>query len=407
MPETAKAEEAAQVTAATDCPRLLFVGELPPCHLNGGPILMHRLLSGYPMERLTVACAAGLMGRAKDTLLPCRHVPLFQTSGTGRWGLGRIKQLVDVAAFGPMVWSLERLLRETQSEAVLTVAHGMMFIAGVLAAKRAGKPSVVVVHDDWPWFIGHHTWIPRAVAPAIFSLTLRRATHVYAVSEGVREWLRNEFSIESETQLPCAEPRTLPPASPRHGPTFRIVFTGTSSAFAISGLGLLNAALHMGAVGEDWTVDLYGVDPSVVGRLGWQDARVSAHAWGTQSEVHAAMSAADLLFVPFSFDDESRRLSIRSFPSKLADYLAAQRPVLVCAPRESSVARYVRQWDCAELVEEPSPRAMVLALQRLITSPERRRHLVERGQEAFRINHDVNRQRAQLLALIRRLRRPG
>jgi glycosyltransferase involved in cell wall biosynthesis len=266
---------------------------------------------------------------------------------------------------------------------------------------------VLDVHDDWLRFIGHHTWIPRAEAPAIFGSTLRRATHVYAVSEGVREWLRNDFSIESETQLPCAEPRTLPPPSPRHEPTFRIVFTGTSSASAISGLGLLRAALRMGAVGEDWTLDLYGVAPSNVRRLGWEDARVSAHGWGTQSEVHAAMSAADLLFLPLGFDGDSRRLAIRSFPSKLADYLAARRPVLVCAPPESSVSRYVRQWDCAELVDEPSPQAMGLALHRLATSRERRRHLVERGQEAFRINHDVNCQRAELLALLRRLRRPG
>lgn len=406
MPETTKADESAQVTVTKDCPRLLFVSDLPPCHLNGGPILMHRLLSGYPMDRLTVACAAGLLPRATNTLLPCRHVPLFQTTGTGRWGLGRIKQLANVAAFGPMVWSLERLLWETQSEAVLTVAHGLMFIAAVLAAKRAGKPSVLVVHDDWLWFMRNFTWIPRAVAPAIFGLTLRRATHVYAVSEGVQEWLRNDFGIRSEVQLPCAEFRTLPPASPRHEPTFRIVFTGTSSPGAMSGLGLLRAALRMGAVGEDWTLDLYGVTPGAVGRLGWEDPRVSAHGWGTQSQVHAAMSAADLLFVPFGFDDESRRLAIRSFPSKLADYLATRSPVLVCAPPESSVSRYVRKWDCAELVDEPSPQAMGLALHRLATSRERRRDLVERGRETFRINHDVNCQRAELLDLFRRLRGP-
>ena len=404
MPEATKADEGAQVTVAKDCPRLLFVSDLPPCHLTGGPILMHRLLSGYPMERLTVACSAGLMPRATGTLLPCRHVPLFQTTGTGRWGLGRIKQLVDVAAFGPMVWSLERLLRESQSEAVLTVAHGMMFIAGVLAAKRAGKPSVVVVHDDWPWFIRYHTWIPRAVSPAIFGFTLRRATHVYAVSEGVREWLQNDFSIESETQLPCAEPRTLPPASPRHEPTLRIVFTGSSSASSISGLGLLREALRAGAVGEDWTLDLYGVAERDLACLGCQDARVSAHGWGTQEQVHVAMAGADLLLAPFGFDAESRQLGIRSFPSKMADYFAARKPVLVCAPPESSIARYIRQWDCAELVDEPSAQAMAKGLHRLATSQDRRRHVVQRGEEAFRANHDVNRQRAELLALLRRLR---
>jgi glycosyltransferase involved in cell wall biosynthesis len=407
MLETTKADESAQVTVAKDCPRLLFACDLPPCHLNGGPILMHRLLSGYPMDRLTVACAAGFLPRAADTLLPCRHVPLFQTTGTGPWGLGRIKQLVDVAAFGPMVWSLERLLRETQSEAVLTVAHGTMFIAAVLAAKRAGKPSVVVVHDDWLWFIGHHSWIPRAVAPVIFGRTLRRATHVYAVSDGVQRWLREQFHVDSEVQLPCADSSAFPRTSPHDDGMFRIVYTGGFNDSIAPGLDLLVEALRQGAIGENWSLDLYGPLPAHAASRGWNDAPVTVHGWRPQPEVHAAMAGADLLFVPLGFDALARQLSNRGFASKMADYLAARRPVLVCSPPESSVSRYVRQWDCAELVDEPSPRAMGLALHRLATSRERRRDLVERGQETFRINHDVNRQRAELLALFRRLRRPG
>jgi glycosyltransferase involved in cell wall biosynthesis len=407
MLESTKATDGGAATVTKDCPRLLFVCDLPPCHLTGGPILMHRLLSGYPMERLTVACSAGLMPRATGTLLPCRHVPLFQTTATGRWGLGRIKQLVDVAAFGPMVWSLERLLRETRSEAVLTVAHGMMFIAAVLAAKRAGKPSVLVVHDDWLWFIRHHTWIPRAAAPAIFSFALRRATHVYAVSDGVQRWLREQFHVDSEIQLPCADSGAFPRMSPRDDGTFRIVYTGGFNDCIAHGLDLLVQALRQGAIGENWSLDLYGPSPAHAASRGWNDAPVTAHGWRSQPDVHAAMAGADLLFVPLGFDALARQLGNRQFPSKMADYLAARRPVLVCAPPESSVSRYVRQWDCAELVDEPSPRAMGLALHRLAISRERRCDLVERGQETFRINHDVNRQRAELLTLLRRLRRPG
>lgn len=405
MLETTKADEAAQVTDATDYPRLLFVNDLPPCHLTAGPMLMRQLLAEYPMDRLTVACGAGLMPRAKDTLLPCRHVPLFQTNGTGRWGLGRIKQLVDVAAFGPMVWSLERLLRKTQSEAVLTVAHGTMFIAGVLAAKRAGKPSVVVVHDDWIWMISHHTWIPKALAPTIFGRTLRRATHVYAVSDGVQRWLR-EFHVESEVQLPCADSGAFPHMSPRDDGMFRIVYAGNFNDSIAPGLALLVQALRQGAIGENWSLDLYGASPAHAASRGWKDAPVTAHGWRPQPDVHAAMAGADLLFVPLGFDALARQLGNRQFPSKMADYLAARRPILVCAPRDTAISRYIHRWKCAELVEEPTVEAVAAALRRLAESPERRKELVERGREAFRANHEVAQLRAELVSRLRQFVTP-
>lgn len=386
-------------------PRLLFVADLPPCHLTGGPILMHRLLAGYPCDRLTVACAAGLLPRAAGTLLPCRHVPLFRTTSTGRWGLGRIRQLIDLAALGPNVFALERLLRETQSEVVLTVAHDILFIAAVLAADRAGKPSVVVVHDDWLWMIGHHTWIPKALAPAIFGRALRRATYVYAISDGVQKWLREEFHIDSEVQLPCADSGAFPRLSPCDDGTFRIVYTGGFNDSIAPGLALLVEALRQAAIGENWSLDLFGPRPANIASHGWEDARVTAHGWRPQEEVHTAMAGADLLYVPFGFDALARRLANRQFPSKMADYLAARRPILVCAPPDTSISRYVHQWHCAELVEEPSAAAVGAALRRLATSPQRRDDLVERGWEAFLANHDVGRLRADLVSRLQQLSR--
>ena len=181
---------------------------------------------------------------------------------------------------------------------------------------------------------------------------------------------------------------------------FRIMYAG---AFC-GGAGLLVEALRGGALGEEWTLELYGASPGHVESLGWQDARITAHGWGSQAEVHAAMTEADLLYAPNGFDAESQRLAVRQFPSKVADYLAARKPILVCAPANSSIARYVHRWNCAELVEEESAEAVGAALRRLAESPERRRELIARGDEAFRANHDVKRQREDLLTLLRGLR---
>jgi glycosyltransferase involved in cell wall biosynthesis len=115
------------------------------------------------------------------------------------------------------------------------------------------------------------------------------------------------------------------------------------------------------------------------------------------------MAQADLLYAPYGFDAESRRLTVRSFPYKVACYFAARKPVLVCAAPESSIARYARQWDCVELAEEPTVEAVGAALRRVAGSPERQRRMVEHGLQALAANHDIHRQRADLVRLLRHL----
>jgi glycosyltransferase involved in cell wall biosynthesis len=193
--------------------------------------------------------------------------------------------------------------------------------------------------------------------------------------------------------------------SPRDDGTFRIVYTGGFNDSIAPGLALLVEALRQAAIGENWSLDLFGPRPANIASYGWEDARVTAHGWRPQEEVHTAMAGADLLYVPFGFDALARRLANRQFPSKMADYLAARRPILVCAPPDTSISRYVHQWHCAELVEEPSAEAVGAALRRLATSPQRRDELVERGWEAFLANHDVGRLRADLVSRLQQLSR--
>ena len=44
-----------------------------------------------------------------------------------------------------------------------------------------------------------------------------------------------------------------------------------------------------------------------------------------------------------------------AFPSKIADYLAAGKPILVFGPRYSSLVRYASEQGFAEIVDEFSP----------------------------------------------------
>jgi glycosyltransferase involved in cell wall biosynthesis len=386
---------------------LLYVFEYPPCDATAGPILMARLLKGYVTDKLHVLAGSYFLKRFQRGRLDCHHLSFLQTSDTGRWGLGRLKQLLELALLPVLAVHCGRVIRRYRIEAVLSLAHGMFFVAAAVAARRSRVPFVLIVHDDWVDFMRSHKWVPNPVARWGYRRVLRSATKIYAVSPGMQQALRQEYGVESEVQLPASEaqPASAGPDSARD--TLRVVFAGAVTIVTIPSIDLLVKALQSPALsGIKWSLDLYGAFPIHLRQPGWDDARVRAHGWAPQPDVHAALRQADVLYLPYSFDDANLRVVQTSFPSKLADYLAAGKPVLICAPPESTVMPYAREGGFAELVDRPSQDLLAAALLRLATSPEHRQRLAARGLQVFSENHDIVRQRREFMACITRLAQP-
>jgi len=388
-------------------PALLYVFEFPPCHATAGPILMARLLKGYPNDKLHVLAGSHFLKRFQGGRLDCHHLSFPQTSNTGRWGLGRLKQLLEMVLMPALAVHCCRVIRRYRIEAVLSVAHGIFFVEAAVAARLCRVPFVLMVHDDWIDFMRSRMWVPNPVARWCYRRVLRSASQIYAVSPGMQQALRQEYGVESEVQLPASEAQPASADSESARDTLRVAFAGTLTPVTIPSIDLLVKALQSPALsGINWSLDIYGALPEHLRQSGWDDARVHAHGWAPQQEVHAALRQADVLYLPYSFDDAHLRVVQTSFPSKLADYLAAGKPVLICAPPESTVMPYARAGGFAELVDRPSQDLLAAALLRLATSPEHRQRLAARGLQVFSENHDIVRQQREFMACIARLVKP-
>jgi glycosyltransferase involved in cell wall biosynthesis len=385
-------------------PALLYVFEFPPCEATAGPILMARLLKSYPHDKLHVLAGSYFLKRFQSGRLDCHHLSFPQTSDTGRWGLGRLKQLLEMALLPVLAVYCWQVIRRYRIAAVLSVAHNMFFLAAAVAARLARVPFVLVVHDDWIDSMQSRMWVPSAVARWCYRPVLRSAAQIYAVSPGMQQSLRQEYGVESEVQLPASEaqPSSSDPGSAPG--TLRVAFAGTVTAVTIPSIDLLVKALQSPVMsGIKWSLDIYGAWPKDVRQLGWDDERIHGNGWASQQQLPAVLRQADVLYLPYSFDDDQLRIVQTSFPSKLADYLAAGRPVLICAPPESGVVPYAREGGFAELVDLPNKDLLAAALVRLATSPEHRQRLAALGLQVFAENHDIVRQRREFIACITRL----
>src|SRR5918993_750427 len=131
-------------------PRLLYVGDVPVAASYHGSALLHRLLSDYPCDRLTVIETA----TESD---PARRLPsvnyISHPIGKARWLNTRFHPYL-VAWF---TYAGERQAPKiVQSvngagfESVLTVVHGFGWLAAANIASNRKVPLHLIVHDDWP-----------------------------------------------------------------------------------------------------------------------------------------------------------------------------------------------------------------------------------------------------------------
>ena len=75
---------------------------------------------------------------------------------------------------------------------------------------------------------------------------------------------------------------------------------------------------------------------------------------------------AQVLFLPFAFHSPYPEVVRTSAPAKMAEYLAARRPILVHAPADSFVSHYFKRHGCGIVVDEPQPAAVAQALARIL-----------------------------------------
>ncbi len=389
-------------------PTLLFFNNFPPSNRNGGTVLMRRLLTGYPHEKL-IGLTVSFNSLGVNSPTWCRyHVEFPSAKDWGSRGFWKLKGLINRLK-GLTNWLLipvaafyaARLMRKHSVTAILSVAAGTFFLSAAITAWWTKVPWVVIVHDDWVPIVADAVPGPRWLFRMMFRAAIRRADHVFVVSNGMQEQLKAEYGVDAELQLPATDAWDLTPSpfAARNG-ALRILYTGNGWAAqdsldllvrlvrekAFRRYGLQAVELHLCA---PWTID---ADPEII-----------QHGWVSESEVRQQIAAADVLFLPYSFESEYQVFTRTSFPAKAADYIASGKAILILGPKGSSICRYAEQFHCAELVTELSEEALGQAIRRLTSGEEYRRNLALNARRAFDLNHNIVRQRERLFEVLNQL----
>jgi glycosyltransferase involved in cell wall biosynthesis len=373
-------------SAPTLPPRLLYVGDVPVESSYHGSALLYRLLQNYPAERLRVIEAGRSQSLASRRLagvvyesLQFGHARILN-SRCRRWYSLWLSFRSTAAAR-----RISPLLRDFEPEAVLSVAHGYLWVTAAEFAKRHNLPFHLIVHDDWP----RMEHLPKPAAERVdnqFGRVYRGAASRLCVSPFMRDFYTERYGAVGEVLYPsrAAGGRQflgVPPQMTRTNEGLAVAFAGT-----INSLGYARILVELAEclLQRNGVLLMFGPhDQKYLAACGLIQPNVRfGGLLASHDLVYRLRHEADVLFVPMSFEGVGHQENMRlGFPSKLADYTSTGAALLICGPSYCSAVRWAREHaPIAEVVVSESRADLGAALDRLAV-PGHRIALAERAMD--------------------------
>jgi glycosyltransferase involved in cell wall biosynthesis len=392
--------------------KVAFVSESLPPAKTGQALVLSRLLGGWgPSDYCLLSALAPGEGEAGALPAKTYRLGALPLLGRGyRYGLSHLRESVDVAR-GVRARAAEvgEVLRRERCDAVVACTGDMLDIpAACLAARRLRVPFYAYVFDHY----SYREWMNparRFWAARMEPWVLRRAARVIVPNEVLRDDLRRRLAVEPAVIYNSFDPAPyagLDGGAPAGGGG-RIVYTGDIyEAHHDAFRNLLDALERPGLEG----LSLHAYTPRTaeeLARAGVRGGRLVLHEPRSPAEIPAIQRGAGLLFLPLAFKSPYPELVRTSATTKMGEYMAARRPVLVHAPEGSFVSWYFREHGCGVVVDRDDPAELARALAGVLADEGLRRELVERAWGRVHSDFRIESARAKFMEVLSEGRGPG
>ena len=343
-------------------------------------------------------------------LLPCHYhyVPLpFRFARGYRFGLRAVRENVNLwLAIIEHSRRIADIVRREHCEALVACTGDVTILpAAYLASKFTGVPFYAYIFDHY----SYREWdnsVARFWAHRFERSLMKGAAGVIAPNEILRDDLRRRFDVEAtviHNSFDMSPYETeKQPGTPiaKDSPEISIVYTGAVYEAHFGAFrNLMTAIRKLGRPGIN--VHLYTDQPDET--LERENVRgpIVKHPQQSMTEMPRVQMEADILFLPLAFDSPYPDLVRTSATTKLGEYLASQRPILVHAPRDSFVSWYFRQYECGVVVDEDDPARLAEAIELILNDAELCRRVVANALERARADFSISASRAEFARLLR------
>ncbi len=371
--------------------RVFYVGDVAPADTTSGAKLIFRHLRRLAEQHgVTVAhwAPAPVPGAQKVILQPRPWAHRALASRRRR----HFEALDSIYGIQLSNRALCEIVAGVRPDAILTVAQGGLCNVARRVASGLGLPLITFFHDWSPDWHAHPEW-SRGLMDGAFLKLYRASARALCICDGMREMLGRH--PHADVLLPIPETSdSVTIASAPLSPSSPLVYAGALNGFSeteIRALGEASLAMPQSA-----GVALYGPNPHWGDTVGARILSGSLYrGLLTTRELPTVLASAGCLLVAMPFAETQRRIATTSFPSKISEYCAYGRPIVVWAPVYSSAARWAAESGAALLVTQADPAALLTAVRQLLREPTRWHELGRKAQAEANGRFSVSRLQAK------------
>ena len=353
--------------------RVILIASVRPELTTAASLTLHRHLVNRPNIELITYLAE--LNDLAPGLRITRFLERLKKSRFSRFGSD-----LEYLAFDRL--ALHRRLspppKDGMRTVVLTLAYRNGWRVARDYAKKHGLPLVVRFDDWWPDMASLNSTLRAALNQRFFFL-YKAADSNICVSEGMKSALGPH--PRSYVVLPLTtENRPVVPNSPAVIPPLRVCYLGNMYDYGPMLAGLAECVTQQPEI----RVEFRGAEPQWPATLKRRmKEKGLLHGFGVGPDFDRWFESFHVYLVAMFFDDHQRRRAETCFATKLVEYSALGRPVVIWAPEYSSAVQWARKSGAARCVTDPDPKKLVSMLINLAGDENKRKELGALARKAY------------------------
>lgn len=289
---------------------------------------------------------------------------------------------------------METLAKAEKCTSILVVFPDEFYMnAAYKVSKKLNLPFYTWFHNT---YLDNRTGLLKAVAKRLQPRFFNHARTNFVMSDGMNNYYKKAYPELSFTTLthgfviPEVEYQPFTP----NQETVRFLFSGSISESCIDATVRQIKTIIKN---PNYHVHLFTGNPmSEFEMHGISGDNVHHEGFVTMEELTNAFKKFDIMLLPHGFDGKRTDVEYKTiFPTRTIPILYSNRPIFAHSPKGAFLTDFLRENDCAEIVDEKDENAINEAVNRLLTDDKRREQLVKNALKTAQI-FDLRRVSQQL-----------
>jgi len=373
--------------------RTLIINDVAPPVVQGGSILLGKLFKWFPESSIYIFTGSCAKQNKTDSsyALSCPRflfpLPTYEKRGKWNRGLFILLQLLCVSL---IVLKGSYLVKRYQIENIFApVNRGIFFVSSFFISKLMNKRLFVYIPDIYEGVI--RTKVEKIIAAIFGKRIFNHASRVFVLNDFLYEYYKNKYHI-----MPVIIPTSVDLSLYKKQNIIfnedgskekRIVFTGMIYWAQLDAiLSLVDIINNL----DKYKVKLFIYSPfsqQHLNCLGIKGKNIIIN-YASADEIPSIQKSADILFLPLTFNPIFPLLTKTASPTKLAEYLAAEKPILIHAPSDCFLSYYARKEGFGYVVDKFDKNELKDALMRILEDKALQRKLTENAKRTVGV-HDA------------------